>query len=171
MNALSYTGFTALLFFSVNQASATTVSISTMVPNTGVPVSTDNPPCEGVTAQNAKNIAEQLRDKGAEYIGKATAAMGLGGDPFNQQRINNAVCKDLCVTTPIGAQLTVEGSITPIDWKGPLSGDLPQTVNPGNWAAITGPLISQSDNMQVVCYVAKNWSHDQSRYIGVKISW
>lgn len=157
--------------FWTSQVLATTVSISTKVPNTGTPVAQDNPPCEGVGAEDTRNLAERLKGMGSEAVGKATAALGLGGDPFNERRLNNSVCKNLCVTMPIGTQFTAEGSVTPIDWRGPLSSDLPATANPGNWAAITGPLIEQSTNLQVVCYVVKNWSHDQERYMGIKLTY
>ena len=139
------------------------------VPATGTSASKHNPPC--TPDQQAKNLGQQIVDKGLDAVGKATASLGLGNDPFNTRRLNQSMCVDLCVVVPQGANFTARGSITPIDWKGDLPSGLPETIDPQNWAAVTGPAVDSTPRGDVVCYTFKNWSHDQERAIGVEESY
>jgi len=153
------------------QAEAGTVLARGKLPATGTPSAQDNPPCEEASKEFSQNLAQRLQSKGSEIIGKSTAALGLGSDPFNERRLNKSACLDLCVTIPTGAEFKAEGSVTPIDWRGKLSSELPQTSNPGNWAAVSGPFVAPSSKADVVCYTFKNWSHDQERYVGLKVTY
>jgi hypothetical protein len=139
------------------------------MPATGTPASVDNPPC--TPDQQAKNLGQQIQQKGLDAVGKATASLGLGGDPFNTRRLNQSVCVDLCVVVPTGASFKAKGAVTPVDWRGDLPSGLPETVNPGNWAAVTGPAVDSSPRGDVVCYTFKNWSHDQERAIGIEVTY
>ena len=157
------------LGLSANYSKAEIVYSRAVVPQTGTPAAMDNPPCS--PDDQAKNLGQQIAQKGGELVGKATSSLGLGSDPFNTRRLNQAVCMDLCVVIPSGANFKARGSITPIDWTGDLPSGLPGTVNPGIFAAIQGPAVSSGSKGDVVCYTAKNWSHNQARNVGVEITY
>lgn len=153
----------------VTGADAATVYSRAKLPKTGTPTAIDNPPCTPDTF--AKNIGQEILTKGLDAIGKGTASLGLGDNPFNTRRLNASVCSDLCVVVPSGAAFTAKGSITPFDWQGDLPSGLPGTVNPGNWAAITGPAVETTAKGDVVCYTYKNWSHDNDRNVGLEVTY
>lgn len=159
----------AIAALSVAPAAADVVYARGVVPATGTPVGTHMPACE--PDQHSTNLAQRIGQQGLNAIGKATAALGLGGDPFNTRRAGNSNCVDMCVVTPPGANFTARGSITPFDWQGDLPSGLPGTVDPQNWAAIRGPKVTfTSDNRaQVVCYTFLNWSHNQARNVGIEV--
>lgn len=135
----------------------------------GIPTGEDNPSCTAV--EQSKNIGQQIQQKALDAVGKAAAGLGLGGDPFNMRRTNKSVCADLCVVVPTGASFKARGSVTPIDWQGDLPAGLPGTVNPGNWAAVTGPAVDSTPRGDVVCYTFKNWSHNQERNVGLEVTY
>jgi len=150
-------------------AQGTKVFARGKMPATGTPASKDNPPC--TPDQQAHNLGESLKAKGLDAIGRATAGLGLTPDPFNTRRLNESICVDLCVVIPTGASFKAQGAVTPVDWRGELPSGLPGTVNPGNWAAVTGPAVDTTPRGDVVCYTFKNWSHDQERAIGLEITY
>ena len=150
-------------------AQGKTVYSRTKLPALGTAAGSDNPSCTAV--EQAKNLGKQIEQKALDAVGKATSGLGLGSDPFNTRRLNNSVCADLCVVIPTGASFKAKGSVTPIDWLGDLPSGLPGTVNPGNWAAVTGPAVDSTPRGDVVCYTFKNWSHDQVRNVGLEVTY
>ncbi|MBP2233469.1 hypothetical protein J2847_006807 [Azospirillum agricola] len=168
MRFLTIIAFAAVTICSAN-AHSETVYARAKLSETGTPAAEDNPAC--TPDQHAKNLGEVLKEKGLDLIGKSTAAAGLTSDPFNTRRLNQSVCMDLCVVIPTGASFKAKGAITPIDWQGELSSGLPKTVNPGIWAAFTGPAVDSTPKGDVVCYTAKNWSHNQARNVGIEITY
>ena len=130
----------------------------------------DNPACE--PSAYAKNVGDQIVQKGLDAVGKATASLGLGDDPFNTRRLNKSVCMDLCVVIPTGASFTANGSIAgSYPWQGPLPAGLPGLVKPENWAAIQGPAVDSTPKGDVVCYTFKNWSDNLERNIGIEVKY
>ncbi|WP_281909359.1 hypothetical protein [Massilia varians] len=130
----------------------------------------DNPPC--TADAHAKTLGQALVEKGIEGIGKASAVLGLPGDPFNTRRLNQSVCMDLCVIVPQGASFTAKGGVSdPYGWRGDLPAGLPELVNPGNWWAIIGPSVESTARGDVVCYTAKNWSHNLERHVGIEVKY
>ena len=153
------------------QAYATTVLSRTKLSATGDPAAEHNPACNA--DQHAKNIGDQIKAKALDLVGKGSAQLGLGNDPFNVRRVNKSVCADLCVVVPSGASFTAKGSIIAgqYDWSGELPAGLPQLVDPQNWAAVIGPSVDSTSKGDVVCYTFKNWSHNLDRNVGLQVDY
>jgi hypothetical protein len=140
------------------------------MPATGTPSAMENPPCSA--ASEVKNLGQSLVDKGIDGVGKATASLGLTSDPFNTRRLNQSVCMDLCVVIPQGSSFTAKASVAgEYGWQGDLPSGLPASVKPGNWWAIEGPFVDSTQKGDVVCYTAKNWSHNLERVVGVEVKY
>src|SRR5215471_13236077 len=123
----------AAMLLTTGAAHSGQVFSRTKLAATGTPAAMNNPPC--TAGVYAKSIGDTLKEKGIEAVGKAVSTLGLGTDPFNVRRLNQSVCADLCVVVPSGANFTARGSVTPITWQGNLPSGLPDTVDPGIWAA------------------------------------
>lgn len=169
MKKTTVTLLATVLFATGSTATAaTTVYARAKMPSLGGVAGMDNPPC--TASDQSKTIGQQIVDRGLDMVGRATNGLGLGSDPFNTRRVNQSVCMDLCVVIPPGASFKARGSVAGAwAWKGDLPSGLPELVNPGNWWAMEGPAVTSTAKGDVVCYTAKNWSHNLERAVGLEV--